>query len=534
MFFGIAGLVVPAYQAVQALSDRISATKSFPKKLRSLNAQITLQKKLFDNECILLFGPALDEALIRSMLSDQSHPNWRDRELAQEMGDFFGQSLLPFEIIRETVLQLDKEVEKVTVEDGGKLGTLKHAKGLYKKLQRPSELPNLDALLAILRAQILDLLNLRKQREAAQKRRYRGSDRELRNTPAASESQPDVDLLQQVLEVQKASKKVYTAIASIASCSCHRTYFQLQQHESEKPHSPESNHFKLVLTTGAINEEACTCIAIRKEADTVTPPPPYTPTSPTSKPVKKKLQFASSPTALTDLCSSLRRASSTPSYLGALPSQDAHRHIYTESQKPSITRISLPRVFEQAPLSRVRSILPPTRRYRLAWILSASLLRFGFASSWFRQNWRCADIYFLSDRSPPNNFDLPHLSVHFDGSKSSSTESSAGTCLAKNEQLYSLAIALIEIGYGATLRTLCAEGDGDEREWNHAREYAGAKELAESIGQVMSRRYAMVVRRCFYCSFAIDEGDLTPARLQRAFYEKVECELRRCLLEFSA
>lgn len=141
----------------------------------------------------------------------------------------------------------------------------------------------------------------------------------------------------------------------------------------------------------------------------------------------------------------------------------------------------------------------------------------------------------MQDGDSSAALDFPHISVHFNPSTSKPAYNT-GTCLAKNEQLYSLAIALIEIGYGDTLKNLCMEGEkgeAAEKEWNHAREYAGAQGLAKTIDRVMGRRYGLVVRRCFYCNFAIDEEDLTPARLQRAFYEKVECELRGCMVEFS-
>jgi len=375
------------------------------------------------------------------------------------------------------------------------------------------------------------------------------------NEPMAADRMP------QVMEVQKTSKRVYAAVASVANCTCHRFYFQLQcesekgadseRHENGKRTALATSNFKLCLTPSGTEENvSCTCLAVRTEGTPTSspaPPPPYSVLPPeeaaTVMKHKKKLQFvyetdgsaASLNATLTDLCSSVRSLSTrinTPSYLGALPSTDAHRHIYTESQKPSVSRISLPRVFERAPLSRTRSILPPTRRYRLAWILSASLLRFGFyTTNWFRENWRSGDIYFMQEGNSSIALDFPHISVHFNPSTSKPAYSN-GTCLAKNEQLYSLAIALIEIGYGDTLMNLCMEGekgDAADKEWNHAREYAGAQGLAKAIDRVMGRRYAFVVLRCFYCDFAIDE-DLTPARLQRAFYEKVECELRRCMV----
>jgi hypothetical protein len=121
---GVAGVIAPAYQAVEMLTDRISAIKNFPKTLRTFNAQFSLQKKLFDNECILLFSSKFDETLIRELLRNEKHPLWEDKEFQQtfrdHLGDFFDQSVLPFEIIAETVRQLEKELALVTIGDKGK------------------------------------------------------------------------------------------------------------------------------------------------------------------------------------------------------------------------------------------------------------------------------------------------------------------------------------------------------------------------------------------------------------------------------
>jgi hypothetical protein len=458
---------------------------------------------------------------------------------------------------------------------------MSQAKGLYKKFQRPAEESALDALLATLRAQILDLLSLRKQRETAQKRRYRTAQT-FKNSSATVEVRNDY--LSAVMEVQKASQRVYQAISNIADCRCHRFFFQLGVDVGkdkdkptvgrEKDKSPPSwaaiNSFKLVRKDNTSKDpkspDTYVCIAVRKDPDPdsterlPTPPPPYSSAPPppaTTAPVKKKLQFVCSvtdssespTTSITSLCD-LLRAPHSSSYLGALPTPAPYRHLYTEPLPEPTTHVSLPSIFSRLPLSRTRSILPPLRRYKLAWILSASLLRFGFtpySTSWFRSHWCSSDLFFLG-----SNLEQPHISVRFPPSSPSSpstetthASSSAGTCLAKNEQLYCLAIALIEIAYGDTLQNLAQEGsggggggggagEGGAGAWNHAIEYASAKELADTVSQVMSRRYAMVVRRCFYCNFAIDEEeDLTPQRLQRAYFEKVECELRHCLMEFA-
>jgi hypothetical protein len=123
LLLGVLGVVVPAYQAVEFLAHRISAAKNFPRKLRSLHAQVSLQKKLFDNECILLFSSEFDESLIREMLHSASHPKWSDlafqAKLKEHLGEFFDQSTVPFTIITETVKELDATLDRLIMKKGG-------------------------------------------------------------------------------------------------------------------------------------------------------------------------------------------------------------------------------------------------------------------------------------------------------------------------------------------------------------------------------------------------------------------------------
>jgi hypothetical protein len=148
-------------------------------------------------------------------------------------------------------------------------------------------------------------------------------------------------------------------------------------------------------------------------------------------------------------------------------------------------------------------------------------LRFGFFNAaWFRSNWRSDDIYFLTEKVTSKELELPHLSIVFD-----EKEQKKGTCLAKNEELYSLAIALIEIAFADTIRNLVL--NGEEGEWNHYKEYTGAKQLVEegAIKEQCGKRYAQAVQRCFW-------GELHEGLEQKGFYKNVECELRACLNEF--
>ena len=115
----VAAAVVPTYRAITALSNRVADTKNFPRKLRMLNAQVMMQMKLFDNECRLLFWSEFDEALVKAMLANEKHTMWANAEfqgkLKGHLGEYFGESCLPFEIIRETVAMLQAEIDKVTL-----------------------------------------------------------------------------------------------------------------------------------------------------------------------------------------------------------------------------------------------------------------------------------------------------------------------------------------------------------------------------------------------------------------------------------
>jgi hypothetical protein len=136
LLFGAIGVIVPAYQAMQALTQRINDTKNFPRKLRQINVQLTTQKTLFDSECKLLFPPGLDDAQIHQMLANERHPMWKDREFQynfkQYHGDSFNQSLLErFEIIQETFEELEIEISKVTIEKGSKAVSTSTAGVMY-------------------------------------------------------------------------------------------------------------------------------------------------------------------------------------------------------------------------------------------------------------------------------------------------------------------------------------------------------------------------------------------------------------------
>ncbi|KAI5816884.1 hypothetical protein BZA77DRAFT_45152 [Pyronema omphalodes] len=513
LVLGAIGLAVPIYEGMNALSKRISDTKSFPKTLRRLKTELTIKKDLFYLEYVHLFPSEIEETVAKAMLADINHPNWKNIEFEDmfrcHLGPTFERICDSITLIHETMMLFQKEVDRVAINPKGGVAAL------LKKFHHSSEADPLRSRLGELRDQLADLRSLRKARQDALGRQT------LQKGPKPASDTEEIEF-RKVQELQKASKRVYTAVSSVASCNCHSFFFQLHSDTTScKPTTPE---FKIVLA----NDSSCTCVAFRTESSPAGPPPYILPAAqpPSEKP--KRARFAdddndNSLTTLTDLCRSISTAivATAPSYLGALPSADPHRHLYTDYHKPSMSKMSLPAVFCQPPISRLRPVFPLQQRYRLAWIISSSFLRFGFFNAaWFRSNWRSEDIYFLTEKVTSKELELPYLSIVFNKG-----EQKKGTCLAKNEALYSLAIALIEIAFADTIRNLVL--NGEEGEWNHYKEYTGAKQLVEegAIKEQCGKRYAQVVQRCFW-------GELMEGMEQKGFYKNVECELRTCLNEF--
>ena len=220
------------------------------------------------------------------------------------------------------------------------------------------------------------------------------------------------------------------------------------------------------------------------------------------------------------------------SYHSILPNVDSYRHVLQRAvEPPSGSRMSLREVLDLTNSSRQEKIFSWShkRRYELAYILACSLLH--CSDCWFKPGWRSGDINFLI----PLDHQISDEAMKFPYVSSAPMISSpieSGTEIVKNNHLFSLAIALIEIGYGDSIFNLC-EGLEQGTHLDLYKEFAGAKKLAKGISDVMGRRYAKVVLRCLWCDFGlVDHDDLEYTDMQEGFYRNVICELQKCLQTF--
>lgn len=261
--------------------------------------------------------------------------------------------------------------------------------------------------------------------------------------------------------------------------------------------------------------------------------------------------------AIEDLCAFLKKIDIGVGHakcLGYVKGDDSYSHLVYKDfpETLPVSRISLSCILSSLNFPEKQKLLPRGDRLKLGLALSVSVLYFGsYTNSWFKERWRSQDIYFFGNlkQQGAQSIGSPHVATSFNSSREDGLPGSspvdddglhlqkAGTSLARNEQLFSLAIVLMEIAYGDLLCNIFEGRDqesGEPKRLDEFAEYLKAKMVSDFIGREMGKRYADVVKRCLYCDFGIDESDFSKRKLQDVFFTNVICELERCVREFLA
>jgi len=441
-----------------------------------------------------------------------------------------------------------------------------------------------------LRDQINNLIQLREQRDKLTEFRV---PKPHNNFVARKQEKTPFST---ILEVRASSRRLYQAVSAVKNCRCHCIDFQLPRIVSPVTSSKTmtiagseaiSTHFNLLIAPVS-DKTSFTCIMVRPErtlavagqpAATITAvvsptqqrkpsaikrtlssgsrqparvtrarygsleqetrgthaiaTPPHTTidiSQPPEQTMYGTLQSWCSVTAVELRINCALPVPPTP-YIGVLPNVDSYRHVLQRAETPpSGSRMSLREVITLANSSPRKKIFswPNKRRYELAHFLASSVLH--CAECWFKPGWRSGDINFLI---PPNQLigdetmKFPYVS-----SAAISPPTTPGTELARNDHLFSLAIALIEIGYGDSLHNLCPELEQSAQADLYLKEFLAAKRLARAIASEMGKQYSLVVQRCLECNFGLDDDDLDNRDMQDAFHSRVICVLRECLRYF--
>lgn len=479
--------------------------------------------------------------------------------------------------------------------------TIAKTKALAKGAAWSIQKSKLQTLQETLRSQVNDLIHLREQRTALKDFRtptpiskttisHGTISRSSLIVGAISNGGP----LLAIREARAASDRLYQAVTAVTDCQCHRIDLQLSTSVPPENSTADDKLYRLLISPLS-NSTPYTCVVVRPERSN--PPEGSNPAATAIQSVvqclpkggmkkavsisqscankrkggvrfdlstildpghKKsrpepddlKLENAadksqgSSQQIMTGIVLSLcpyveLRVSSVSvsamTYFGLLPDVDSYRHVLYRAKKPrSASRISLSEVIKLVNSTSTKKSFawPIQRRYSLAYMLALSMLC--CSGSWFKENWRSEDIILVTEQQEigDDTIKSPHITA---APRHSRPE--PGMSLARSERLFSLAVALIEIGYGESLRNLYFETEvgtygGLKMQWDCLKEYVGAKKLSTLVSAEMGGRYARVVRKCLECNFGIDEKDLDCLAMQEAFYESVVCELEACVKAF--
>lgn len=243
------------------------------------------------------------------------------------------------------------------------------------------------------------------------------------------------------------------------------------------------------------------------------------------------------------LCKYVRRLGSHTTNdpcIGFLEKTKTFKHfVYTDSIAESTRRKpqSLKQILEIA--ADKKRDTDWIEKLQLARLLSLAVLRF-HSTPWLSDAWGSSDVYFFGVaagssqkgrllESPYLNAKLSHnhTNLQIPGSQPGSSPSS----LASNQELFSLGVVLIELGYDAPFETV-SRLDGLSVGTNaQVRDFLAARRLGESVHKKLNMTYGRLVEKCLNCNFGV-ATKLGDAELQSAVLIHVVNQLDVCLEQY--
>lgn len=634
--FGAVALVGPAYQLYRDCSALFIRTRTYLKEVKRYGDKLSVQQRIFANECELILSLITEKEEAAAMLEDREHWRWTDSEFILRwnatMESHFDVAL---QTVSETLKTIQEKMKKLQshVKDctsDSQASTLSREQRFktfrWKAEWGISGKEEIQKLIETLRVQNTDLMCIRKQRESSKsnsKPRFRKS---LEQSP-----NPDA-VFAKVLQIREISKTLYQSLAATAGCHCHRVNLELQGYleQVESPaDSSKAVKFRLIVSNDSDSNSSnlatschCTSIIINSEFDSPLNSAPVKrrgsmgPPCPSSKrvrfaspdededsephiettsakavitisddsntngkrtvsidigPGRKKVRLSFDPSAqaggiptakiasntalsvaeVDNLCilmQNLQPGKPLSECLGRISTKGCntvYRHLIYRGGPSSFqtSRTSLRSILCR---EDKQTLIPRLERLRIAVTLAMSILHLGsYSASWFQERWRSKDIFFFlkpQQRSLAygQNGLQPHVVPAFPRAVQNAQDFDVDSpsayipSVARNEQLFSLALVLIEIAFGDTLFKIYEPAKIAKKEDDPFSEYMKAKMILDSgqLEREMGVAYAQVVKRCLYCEFGILEEDLSKKEMQEIFYRMVVAQLEGCLKSF--
>lgn len=170
-------------------------------------------------------------------------------------------------------------------------------------------------------------------------------------------------------------------------------------------------------------------------------------------------------------------------------------------------------------------------RLKLAITLASSVLQL-HETPWLEEQWGRETIFFVNRTGKPQ-YDQPFVSQRFRGAvqPAASVVPHRMGRIIRNQTLYALGVALIELYYRKPIAELRQDVDGPQKTGNASEdlltEFNTADRLAEDLLSEAGLRYSDAVRRCIHCDFDQRSRSLEDTKFQTAVYQGVVSQLQK-------
>lgn len=217
------------------------------------------------------------------------------------------------------------------------------------------------------------------------------------------------------------------------------------------------------------------------------------------------------------LCRALVTTPQRDCCLGVLEDKAWQHHVYSVIGPASKAQIS-----EAVSLNDIiygaRGIAP-RQKCMLALILASSVLQL-YDTPWLPRAWKMENIFFLKNHGGhpiPSQF---YVSQTFKSPQDAATDKGRG--LIKNDMVFALGVALLELSYGANILAFKEPRDLSD----DVTEFSIANRLARELNNYESENYARAVLRCITCTFDTFAFDFNDREFREAFYQAVVVPLQ--------
>ncbi|KAF2192023.1 hypothetical protein K469DRAFT_655253 [Zopfia rhizophila CBS 207.26] len=230
-----------------------------------------------------------------------------------------------------------------------------------------------------------------------------------------------------------------------------------------------------------------------------------------SLPKEEPAQLCKPTAKIENLCTLLIQHYENPC-LGFFPYQKWQYHLHDARDWPHSEGIMPLRGIFSA---RNRMGVTPRERCIFATRLASAVLQL-FETPWLNQSWTLADVY-VDCRENDGQIYIPKL---FDRTSTTAfAPSKKKNVFVKNEIVFALGIALLELTYGKDIRSFTTADDLDENNREYALTlYSIADRLTREIQKIETPRFARAVAKCICPASDTYEFELTNDGFRNRFY----------------